>query len=149
MAAKKAGGDKTPAKVAPAKAPEPKKAAAPVAPVAKAAPAKVPAAPKSVPAAPASKANVAGSSKKGHGFRRRMQGRVIRDKMTKTVTVEVVSARRDPLYGKYVRVRARYKAHDESNVLKIGDEVEIQESAPLSREKRFVVTRLVKKFVEE
>jgi len=78
-----------------------------------------------------------------------MVGKVIRDKMNKTVTVEVVSSRRDPLYGKYVRTRARFKAHDEKNEMKIGDQVEIQEHRPLSRDKRFIVTRLVKKFVEE
>src|ERR1700734_1026839 len=84
-----------------------------------------------------------------HGHRRKMVGKVIRDKMDKTVTVEVVSSRRDPLYGKYVRTRARFKAHDEKNEIKIGDQVEIQEHRPLSRDKRFIVTRLVKKFVEE
>jgi small subunit ribosomal protein S17 len=86
-------------------------------------------------------------SSRGHG--RKMVGRVIGDKMHKTVTVEVVSSRRDPLYGKYVRTRARFKAHDEKNELKVGDEVEIQEHRPLSRDKRFIVTRLIKKFVEE
>jgi small subunit ribosomal protein S17 len=84
-----------------------------------------------------------------HGFRRKMVGRVVKAKMQKTVVVEVVSHRRDPLYGKYVRFRARYKAHDEKNELKAGDEVEIQEHRPISRDKRWIVTRLVKKFVEE
>jgi small subunit ribosomal protein S17 len=84
-----------------------------------------------------------------HGFRRKMVGRVIRDKMNKTVTVECVTARRDPLYGKYVRTRSRYKAHDEKNEFKVGDEVEIQEHRPISKDKRFIVTRLIKKFVEE
>jgi len=86
---------------------------------------------------------------KPHSFRRRMTGRVIRAKMAKTVVVEVVTHRRDPLYGKYVRSRARYKAHDEKNQFKVGDEVEIQEHRPISRDKRFLVTRLVKKYVEE
>jgi small subunit ribosomal protein S17 len=84
-----------------------------------------------------------------HGFRRKMVGRVVSAKMQKTVVVEVVTHRRDPLYGKYVRSRARYKAHDEKGTLKAGDEVEIQEHRPISREKRWIVTRLVKKFVEE
>jgi small subunit ribosomal protein S17 len=83
------------------------------------------------------------------GHRRTMVGKVIRDKMNKTVTVEVVSSRKDPLYGKYVRTRSRFKAHDEKNEMKIGDQVEIQEHRPLSRDKRFIVTRLLKKFVEE
>jgi small subunit ribosomal protein S17 len=84
-----------------------------------------------------------------HGFRRKMIGKVIKAKMQKTVVVEVVSHRRDPLYGKYVRSRARYKAHDEQGQYKAGDQVEIQEHRPISRDKRFIVTRLVKKFVEE
>jgi small subunit ribosomal protein S17 len=84
-----------------------------------------------------------------HSSRRTMTGRVVSAKMKKTVVVEVVTHRRDPLYGKYVRSRARYKAHDESNQFKAGDQVEIQEHRPLSRDKRWLVTRLVKKYVEE
>jgi small subunit ribosomal protein S17 len=84
-----------------------------------------------------------------HSFRRKMIGRVVSAKMQKTVVVEVVSHRRDPLYGKYVRSRSRYKVHDGQSQYKPGDQVEIQEHHPLSREKRFIVTRLVKKFVEE
>jgi small subunit ribosomal protein S17 len=89
------------------------------------------------------------SAHETHGFRRKMVGRVISAKMTKTVVVEVVSHSRDPLYGKYVRSRSRYKAHDEKGEFKAGDQVEIQEHRPISRDKRFIVTRLVKKFVEE
>src|SRR3974390_1003047 len=84
-----------------------------------------------------------------HGFRRKMIGRVISAKMKKTVVVEVVTHRRDPLYGKYVRSRARYKAHDEKGQYRAGDEVEIQEHRPISRDKRWIVTRLVQKYVEE
>jgi small subunit ribosomal protein S17 len=84
-----------------------------------------------------------------HGQRRKLVGRVVSAKMQKTVVVEVVNHRRDPLYGKYVRSRSRYKAHDEKGQFKAGDEVEIQEHAPLSKEKRFAVVRLIKKFVEE
>ena len=84
-----------------------------------------------------------------HGFRRTMTGRVIKAKMTKTVVVEVVTSTRDALYGKYVRVRRRYKAHDEQGTYKVGDEVEITEHRPISKDKKFVVTKLVKKFIEE
>jgi len=117
--------------------------------VEKKAPAKAPAkkAEKAVPAAKSSKRDVAAVVKRG--FRRSIVGRVIRDKMDKTVVVECVSARRDPLYGKYVRSRTRYKAHDATNQYKIGDEVEIQEHAPISKDKHFTVIRLVKKFIEE
>jgi small subunit ribosomal protein S17 len=83
------------------------------------------------------------------GFRRTMTGKVVSAKMKKTVVVECVTARRDPLYGKYVRTHTRYKAHDETNQYRAGDQVEIQEHRPISRDKRFIVTKLLKKFVEE
>jgi len=84
-----------------------------------------------------------------HGFRRKMVGKVIKDKMNKSVVVEVVGYARDALYGKYIKQRARYKAHDETNQYRVGDEVEIQEHRPISKDKKFIVVRLVKKFVEE
>lgn len=82
------------------------------------------------------------------GFRRKISGRVIKAKMQKTVVVECVGHRSDPLYGKYIRTRAHYHAHDEKAEYAVGDLVEIQEHSPMSRHKRFVVTRLIKKFVE-
>src|SRR5579872_1515648 len=100
-------------------------------------------------AQPAAGATGATGHDGAHGFRRKMIGRVISAKMKKTVVVEVVTHRRDPLYGKYVRSRARYKAHDEKGQYRAGDEVEIQEHRPISRDKRWIVTRLVKKYVEE
>src|SRR5438045_2779226 len=115
----------TKGKAAPKAAAPKAAAAAPKAPVAKA-PAKA------APATP-SGTSLPGVPHPVKGFRRKMVGKVIRDKMDKTVVVETVSARRDPLYGKYVRTRQRYKAHDETNQFKIGDEVEIEEHRPLSR----------------
>ena len=91
----------------------------------------------------------AGAEHEAHGFRRKMVGKVVKDKMNKSVVVEVISSSRDSLYGKYIRSRSRYKAHDETNQYKVGDMVEIQEHRPISRDKRFMVVRLVKKFVEE
>jgi len=76
-------------------------------------------------------------------YRRKLIGRVRSDKMNKTVVVEVVRFKREGIYKKYVRVRKRYKAHDEKNEFKVGDRVEIIESRPLSREKRWAVARLV------
>src|ERR1700691_4204085 len=91
----------------------------------------------------------AATTNEAHSYRRKMTGKVIKDKMHKTVVVECVSYSRDALYGKYVKQRARFKAHDETNQYKVGDEVEIEEHRPISREKRFIVVRLIKKFVEE
>mgnify|MGYP001366576295 CR=1 FL=1 len=77
--------------------------------------------------------------------RRRLIGRVTSDKMDKTVVVETVRLKLDPVYKKYVRTRRRYKAHDENNEFKVGDRVEIAEHRPLSKEKRWTVTRLIER----
>ncbi len=82
-------------------------------------------------------------------YRRKLIGRVSSDKMNKTVVVEVVRFKRDTMYKKYVRVRRKYKAHDETNQYKTGDRVEIQEHRPLSAEKRFIVTRLINRPASE
>ncbi len=77
--------------------------------------------------------------------RRRLIGHVTSDKMNKTVVVETVRLKMDPVYKKYVRVRRRYKAHDEENQYHVGDRVEIVEHRPLSRSKRWRVTRLIER----
>lgn len=75
--------------------------------------------------------------------RRRMTGIVTSDKMMKTVVVEITRTFRHPLYRKVVHSTQRVKAHDELGA-KIGDEVQIVESRPLSREIRWVVEAIVK-----
>jgi small subunit ribosomal protein S17 len=89
------------------------------------------------------------ASEHGEASRRRLIGRVASDKMQKTVIVEVVRFKRDPMYKKTVRVRKRYKAHDEKNEYKTGDRVEIEEHRPLSREKRWKVVRLIERPAQE
>ncbi len=76
---------------------------------------------------------------------RRLIGHVRGDKMDKTVTVEVTRYKMDPLYKKYVKERQRYKAHDDSNQYRVGDRVEIVEVRPLSRQKRWKVTKLIER----
>ena len=76
-------------------------------------------------------------------LRRTLIGRVVSDKMQKTVTVVVERRVKHPLYGKYVAKSKKYHAHDETNQFKAGDTVEIAESKPISRSKSWVVTRLV------
>ena len=71
--------------------------------------------------------------------RRVLTGRVVSDKMTKTVTVEVTRTVMHRKYHKFVTRRKRLHAHDENNECKVGDEVVIQESRPLSRTKRWIV----------
>ena len=82
-------------------------------------------------------------------YRRKLIGRISSDKMNKTVVVEVVRFKRDTMYKKYVRVRKKYKAHDETNQYKTGDRVEIEEHRPMSAEKRFIVTRLINRPASE
>jgi small subunit ribosomal protein S17 len=77
--------------------------------------------------------------------RRKMTGVVVKDKMDKTVVIEVEKFLKHPKYHKYLRTKKRYKAHDEKNECKIGDRVMIMESRPLSKEKRWVVREIVKK----
>jgi small subunit ribosomal protein S17 len=84
------------------------------------------------------------------GFRRRLVGLVVNDttkpgRMQKTVVVEVVRRYRDPVYGKYVKRRKRFHAHDEKNEYRTSDVVEIKESRPLSKTKRWVAVRLVER----
>jgi small subunit ribosomal protein S17 len=74
---------------------------------------------------------------------RTLVGRVVSNKMDKTVTVLVERRVKHPLYGKYIVKSNKYHAHDETNGLNEGDIVEIAESRPLSRTKTWAVTRVV------
>ena len=72
-------------------------------------------------------------------------GIVVSDKMDKTVVVAVSTKKRHPLYGKYVKSRVKYKAHDEANECRQGDTVEIEETRPLSAQKRWRLKRMVER----
>ena len=72
-------------------------------------------------------------------------GVVVSDKMDKSVVVAVERQVRDPLYGKAQRRTSKFLAHNEANDVKVGDRVAIVETRPLSRRKRWVVTRVVEK----
>ncbi len=77
--------------------------------------------------------------------RKVLVGRVISDKMDKTVVVRVERLTRHPLYGKVIRHHKRYKVHDEENACRVGDLVRMIESQPISKEKRWVVTDILKR----
>ena len=64
-------------------------------------------------------------------------GRVVSDKMTKTVVVEIVRLVKHPTVGRYVRRRKKFKVHDEGNVCKEGDVIRFMETRPLSKDKRW------------
>jgi small subunit ribosomal protein S17 len=74
-------------------------------------------------------------------------GRVVSDKMDKTITVVVETYKKHSLYGKRVKYSKKFKAHDEQNEAKIGDIVRIMETRPLSATKRFRLTEVVEKAV--
>jgi len=76
-------------------------------------------------------------------LKRTLIGKVLSDKMEKTVTVLVERRVKHPLYGKIVMRSNKYHAHDESNQAKEGDMVEIQEGRPISKTKSWTLTRVV------
>ena len=71
------------------------------------------------------------------GNRKTLQGKVVSDKMDKTIVVQVERTVKHPLYGKYLKRRKKFYAHDEQNSAHTGDTVIVAESRPLSRQKRW------------
>lgn len=82
---------------------------------------------------------------KERGIRKTRVGTVVGDRMDKTVVVQVQRLVKHPLYQKYTRKRARYKAHDEKKECRIGDRVLLMETRPLSKEKRWRVKQILEK----
>ncbi len=78
-------------------------------------------------------------------LRKTQVGMVVSDKMDKTVVVAIVDSVKHPLYGKIVKRTVKFKAHDEENTCGVGDRVEIMETRPLSKDKRWRVTRIIEK----
>jgi len=83
------------------------------------------------------------------GHRKIREGIVVSDKMDKTVVVLVERLVQHAVYKKYVRQRKKYKAHDPENRCRIGDQVSIVETRPISREKRWRVQTIIKSAVAE
>ncbi len=75
--------------------------------------------------------------------RKRLVGRVVRNKMEKTVVVEVTRTTRHPLYKKVIRKSKKYMVHDESNQIPVGALVRIVESRPISKTKRWAVEEVL------
>ncbi len=94
-------------------------------------------------ASEATKKQAEGESTERH--RKTRIGVVVSDKMNKTVVVEVTRRVKHAFYGKFLKKRLRYKAHDEHNESKVGDQVLIEETRPMSREKRWRVKSTIKK----
>ena len=72
-------------------------------------------------------------------------GKVVSDKMDKTVVVAIVDNVKHPLYKKIIKRTVKLKAHDENNECRIGDRVEVMETRPLSKDKRWRVTNIIEK----
>ena len=84
---------------------------------------------------------------KTRGMKRQVSGIIVSNKMDKTVVVEVERLVKHPMYKKYIRRRNKFMAHDNDNACGIGDLVEITESRPLSKSKRWRVSRIIEKAV--
>ncbi len=73
-----------------------------------------------------------------------LTGVIVSDKMQKTRVVSVSRFIEHPKYGKFYKVSKKYKAHDEENAGKVGDKVEIVETRPISKDKKFKILRIIK-----
>ena len=79
------------------------------------------------------------------GRRKIRTGKVISDKMDKTVVGSITTLVKHPLYGRFVKKTKKFKAHDENNECGIGDTIEIMETRPLSKDKRWRFTKMIEK----
>jgi len=85
------------------------------------------------------------TSTPARNFRKIRVGRVVSDKMDKTVVVQVADLKSHPLYKKVMQQKMRFKAHDEANECRVGDLVRIMETRPISKDKRWRVVEIVEK----
>ena len=77
--------------------------------------------------------------------RKVLRGKVVSDKMDKTITVEVATSKSHPLYSKRIKYSKKFKAHDENNECNIGDKVKVMETRPLSKDKRWRLVEVMEK----
>ena len=80
-----------------------------------------------------------------HSGRKLLIGKVVSNRMQKTIVVEVTRKKAHPLYGRVISIRKKFYAHDEKNEAHVGDTVRIEESRPLSRLKRWTLKEIVRK----
>ncbi|WP_210361530.1 30S ribosomal protein S17 [Borreliella valaisiana] len=72
-------------------------------------------------------------------------GKVVSDKMSKTIVVEIIQRKMHPIYHKYLKVTKKVKAHDDKEVSKVGDKVKIIEVRPISKDKRWALVEVLEK----
>jgi len=87
----------------------------------------------------------AASMSEQRGLRKTRVGKVVSDKMDKTIVVEINEHVRHPLYGKIMNQTSKLKAHDENNECGIGDTVRLMETRPLSKDKRWRLVEIIEK----
>jgi len=76
-------------------------------------------------------------------MKRKLQGVIVSDKMQKTRVIEITRLKKNPRYKKYYKVTRRFKVHDEKNEYKTGDRVLIEETRPISKEKRWKIVEKI------
>ena len=84
-------------------------------------------------------------TEKTRAFRKTMIGQVVSDKMDKTIVVAIEDNVKHPLYGKIIKRTKKLHAHDENNVCGVGDKVEVMETRPLSKTKRWRLVEIIEK----
>jgi small subunit ribosomal protein S17 len=85
------------------------------------------------------------AEQKANKIQRTLQGKVVSDKMNKTIVVMVTRKVKHPAYGKYITRNTKYHAHDEDNQCKIGDTVIIAETRPIAKTKNWMLIKVVEK----
>ena len=78
-------------------------------------------------------------------FRKTRVGKVVSDKMDKTIVVAIADSVQHPLYKKIIKITYKLKAHDENNECRVGDTVEVMETRPLSKDKRWRLVEIIEK----
>ncbi|MCF8339037.1 MAG: 30S ribosomal protein S17 [Bacteroidales bacterium] len=78
-------------------------------------------------------------------LRKERTGQVVSNKMDKTIIVEVLRKQKHHVYGKYIKRRSKFVAHDETNTAKVGDEVDIMETRPLSKQKNWRLVKIIER----
>lgn len=78
-------------------------------------------------------------------YRKTAVGKVVSDKMDKTIVIAIEDSVKHPLYGKVVKRTQKLKAHDENNECKVGDRVRVMETRPLSKDKRWRLTEIIER----
>jgi small subunit ribosomal protein S17 len=87
--------------------------------------------------------------KNNNTIHKKFEGKVVSVKMDKTIVIRIDRLKKHPVYNKRIKISKRFKAHDEKNEAKLGDFVEIEECRPISKEKKWKLSRIIRKTEKE